>query len=306
MRSFLQFSEPVSRARHLAADTWYRVNPNDWLRVYGNYEGEIRDLDFLRFYRHLKRFEIDSMSVVPDLSGLALLPDDLDGLGLMLPSGESGEALLQRCQALTILRLAGHKKVPASVAHLHHLRELYIEGPIKDLSAVADLRSVEEITLRSVSMPDLAHFLNLGRLRSLDIKLGGIRDLDLLPELGCLTSLELWRIRGLSNISSVGRISSLETLKLESLRQVTTLPDFSGMTHLTSIELGNMKGLTDMSPLATAPALKELWVWQAEHVQPEAFASLVGHPTLERATIGLGSDRKNNAVKELLRLPPVR
>ena len=69
-------------------------------------------------------------------------------------------------------------------------------------------------------MPDLSLLLPLTGLRSLDLKLGGTRDLGLLPRLGELRYLELWMIRGLTDITAVGRIPSLRALFLQALRQV--------------------------------------------------------------------------------------
>lgn len=50
---------------------------------------------------------------------------------------------------------------------------------------------------------------------------------------------------------------------------------------------------------ATIPLLAK----DMRHLQPEAFRVFVGHPRLKRATIGLGSDRKNRSVAAMLGLP---
>lgn len=62
-------------------------------------------------------------------------------------------------------------------------------------------------------------------------------------------------------------------------------------------------GLTDLGPLLTAPALKQVLVIDMDHLQPEQVAVLARHPTLEAASVGLGSARKNTAVEKLLTLP---
>jgi hypothetical protein len=43
------------------------------------------------------------------------------------------------------------------------------------------------LTLRSITLPDLSLLLPLSQLRALDIKLGGTRDLTLLPQIGALS-----------------------------------------------------------------------------------------------------------------------
>jgi hypothetical protein len=41
------------------------------------------------------------------------------------------------------------------------------------------------------------------------------------------------------------------------------------------------------------------------HIQPEALRPFVGHPTLKRALVGLGSQRKNGAAESLLGLEKI-
>ncbi len=64
-----------------------------------------------------------------------------------------------------------------------------------------------------------------------------------------------------------------------------------------------MKGLTDLTPIRQASNLRQLAVVDMGHLHPDAFAPLVGHPTLESLRFGLGSKRKNEAVDRLMGLP---
>ena len=67
-----------------------------------------------------------------------------------------------------------------------------------------------------------------------------------------------------------------------------------------------MKGLRDLRPLATAPALEAIELIDMRHLQPEDLTPLVGLPNLKAVTPGLGSRRKNEAATALLGLPLVR
>ena len=49
---------------------------------------------------------------------------------------------------------------------------------------------------------------------SLDLKLGGTADLGLLPRVGHLERLEIWRIRGLADVSAIGDVTTLRWLFL--------------------------------------------------------------------------------------------
>ena len=67
-----------------------------------------------------------------------------------------------------------------------------------------------------------------------------------------------------------------------------------------------MKGLRDLRPLATAPALEAVELIDMRHLRPEDLAPLAGMSTLKAVTPGLGSLRKNEAATALLGLPLVR
>jgi hypothetical protein len=302
---WVQFTEPLPEWQHRELGRWLAEHRGTGLRVYGNYRGGLDDLEFLRHYPRVAGFALDTMhGEAPDLSGLRHLPDDLEQLTLGVPSGEHGETLLARTTGLRLLMIAAHKRLPAAMTGLRHLTTLLIEGPVKDIDGVSALTSVEKLTLRSVTLPDLSALLPLRSLTSLELKLGGTRDLALLPQLGPITYLEIWLIRGLSDLSMLQDVITLERLGLEALRNVTELPDLSRLTRLTNVSLRNMKGLTDLSALATAPALQHLWLWESPNLQPEAVLPLVGHPSLKTAHLGIGGAKKRAAAQALLRLPP--
>ena len=112
-------------------------------------------------------------------------------------------------------------------------------------------------------------------------------------------------VRGLSDLQAVGKISTLQYLFLQALKQVDKLPSLGDLHLLRRMHLETMKGLTDLKPVADAPSLEELIVVDMPQLQPEVFAPFVGHPTLKHITAGLGSNRKNQMVEMLLRLPGV-
>lgn len=193
--------------------------------------------------------------------------------------------------------------IPTPLARFTSLRRLYLEGQTKDIDLISDLRELRSVTLRSITLPDLSLLTPLPHLRALDLKLGGTKDLSLLPELASLDYLELWMVKGLSDITPIAYLPRLEYLFLQALRQVETLPAMDGMSALRRLWLETMKGLTDLAPIRTAPALRQLAVVDMGHLQPEAFAALTDHPSLESLRAGLGSKRKNDAVAQLVGLP---
>ena len=276
----VQFSSPLRAEEYSRLATFLREYPNMKLRIYGHY-GRETDLEFLREFSFVTSFQAD-LYLLKDLNGLRHLTSDLTSLGL----GQT-----KRRQSLSILRT-----FPA-------LRDLYLEGHTKDFAAVGDLVNLEALTLRSITLPGLGVLANLRKLQSLDIKLGGTNDLSLLPRVGRLRYLELWMVRGLSDLSPLREVEDLQYLFLQALKNVTTLPSLASLRKLRRVHLETMKGLRDLQPVADAPRLEELLVIDMRHLTPDAFRVFAGHPTLQRALVGLGSDRKNRAVQELLRLP---
>ena len=265
---------------------WFSAHPGFTLRAYGSYDGSIRDLEWLRWFPTVRRFSVDAVwDSLRSLDGLRHLPADLEQLVI-------GE---------TRIRLD-----LAPLARFGELRTLFLEGQTKHLEVVSGLRSLDDLTLRSITLPDLSLLLPLTGLRSLDLKLGGTRDLGLLPRVGQLRYLELWMIKGLSDVSAIGGIESLRSLFLQALLQVRALPDLSRLTALRRVHLETMKGLSDLRPLATAPALEELLLIDMRHLTPEDLRPLVGLSRLRAVTPGLGSLRRNDAASELLGLPLVR
>jgi hypothetical protein len=59
----------------------------------------------------------------------------------------------------------------------HSLEEIHIEGQRKTIELVSQLESLKDVTLRSISAPDIIYLQPLRQMWSLDIKLGGIKDL---------------------------------------------------------------------------------------------------------------------------------
>ena len=281
-RGIVQFSDPLADDEYRRLGAWLRDYPEMTLRVYGSLV--IRDLELLRFFPFLERFAADALHNLQSADGLRHLPDTVEELWL---------GSTRRPLDLTIL-----ERFPK-------LESLSLERQHKGIEVISGLTSLEELTLRSITLPDLSLLIPLASLRSFAIKLGGTNDLALLPDVGRLRYLELWRIRGLSDVSMLGRLPHLHTVFLQTLNHVTALPDLSDARALRRIHLETMKGIRDLRPVATAPALEELVLGDMPQLRPDDLRPLAGHPTLRAVTAHLGSMRKNAEARELLGLPEV-
>ncbi|PYP13505.1 MAG: hypothetical protein DMD54_16665 [Gemmatimonadetes bacterium] len=275
----LQFREPLSGAELRRVAAFLDGYPAVTLRIYGHQT--YTTLDFLEHLGAARRLQIE-IFLLQDLSGLRFLRSDLEALGLGATKMRFSLRPLERFTAL---------------------RDLWLEGYAKDFEVVGQLVALRRLSLRSITLPDLSTLRTLRELEQLELKLGGTRNLQHLPDIGRLRYFEAWLVRGLTDLGPVAGLSSLRFLFLQALKQVTSLPSLAPLAELRRVHLETLKGLHDLAPIAAAPSLEELLAIDMRHLEPDAFRVFVGHPTLRGATIGLGSDRKNAAVRKLLPLP---
>jgi hypothetical protein len=180
-----------------------------------------------------------------------------------------------------------------SLLRFGSLVAIYIEGQAKNIEVLSDLVALQDVTLRSIATPDVSYLKPLRQLWSLDIKLGGIRDLHAIEGMENLKYLELWQIRGLSDISVISSLTGLQYLFLQALPHVKALPPLERLSALRRVYLENMKGLEDISSLEHAPALEEFIHMSARNMEPEDYLPLARNPRLKRAAVGFGSARRD-------------
>lgn len=279
----VQFCDPLTETDFTKLSVFMQKHPEIPLRIYGHY-GQKCNLDFLTHFQFLRGFVVDCFEL-EDIAGLQYLPDNLEYFWF-------GDTKSKRFSLEFLERFQS-------------LKSLFLENQTKHIEVLSNLHSLESLTLRSITLPDLSILLPLKNLLSLDIKLGGTKDLSLLPRLGRLRYLELWMVKGLSNIASIAGSTTLQYLFLQALKNVSEVPALLNLAYLRRVHLETMKGVRDLTPIADAPALEELLILDMRHLQPEHFRPFVGHPTLKKVTAGLGSIRKNVAVERLLDLPAV-
>jgi hypothetical protein len=300
----LQTAEPAEPATwDLLNERLLRDRPEVELRVYGFYT-EGCDLSFLPRLRNVRHFSADCLmhatgveqiAAFPELESLRLGIYDLEGFDFLaaLPAGK-----------LTKLSLGPTKSRKPSLAviqNFYQLRVLYIEGQQKDIEVIGHLKHLEDLTLRSVTVPSLGFVRSLNRLWSFDMKLGGTTNLSPLESMNGVKYLELWQVTKLADLSVISTMFGLQFLFLQSLRNVRRLPDVSALGCLRRVYLENMKGLEDVDELCNAPALEDFIHVSAQGMEPRQYESLLKLRTLRRALVGFGSDRKNRAFREMIR-----
>jgi hypothetical protein len=200
---------------------------------------------------------------------------------------------------LCIEKTESKKPSIGSIQRFTDLEYLYLEGQQNGIGAINKLRKLERIVLRSISTKDVSYLEGLENLWSVDIKLGGIKNLDSLAKVKNLKYLELWQILGLADLSFITDIPSLQYLFIQSLKRVTKLPRLDRSYNLRRLYLENLKGLTDLSSLEFAPALDEFCYVVALNQRPENLLLVLRNKNVKSVLCGLGG-KKQSVFDELV------
>lgn len=285
----------------LPAAMWPTLNrhlfarrPDVQLRVYG-FCGLVCDLGFLREMTNVRDFAADCLLEAMSVESIAELVDPQE-LSLGIYSLESFDVLSSVGAGLRRLSLGATKSRRPDLRVLSRfteLRTLYIEGQSKNIDVIAELRTLQDLTLRGVTSATLDYVSQLPELWSLDIKLGGIRSLDALRGKRSLKYLELWRIRELSDIGVISTLAGLQHLYLQDLPHIGGLPNLDACAALRRVRLESLKSFHDFSSLENAPALEEFILTSGRWQEPEELVPVLRNPRLKSISAWFGSDRKN-------------
>jgi hypothetical protein len=292
------FSVVDSQTWDLLNEHLFLRRPDIQLRVYGR--GPVYDLSFATKLTNVRRFSADSLTSAIGLEHLASMVN-LEALSIGISDLKSFDFLNNLPTTLSSLFLTATKSKKLSLKPLSRftaLRELYLEGQQNGIEAMASLQQLEDLTLRSISTPDVEYLAALPRLRTLDIKLGGMRDLSALMGKTSIQYLELWQIRGLHDISFISSLTGLQFLFLQSLPSVIQFPDLSKLTKLRRIYLENLKALVDLNGISGAPALEEFIHVDASNLKPEHYDEILKMPSLKQISVGFGSTKKNQLLRD--------
>ena len=299
----LQTSEPAS------LDTWRRINdqllalrPDVEVRIYGFYRA-LCDLSFVPLLSNVRRFAADSLhGPVSGLEFMAALPSSLESLSVGMWGLRDFGFLESVTPSLKSLHLAATKSKRPSLAPLarfSQLETLYLEGHQKRIEVISELVELRDVTLRSISTPGLDYLRPLHKMWSLDLKLGGIRDLSAIAGMDGIGYFEAWQVRGLSDLSAISELHGLQHLFLQSLPHVNSLPSLRRLSKLRRVVLMNMTGLHDFAPLESAPFLEEFALIEGQAQQPTELEPVLRNPALRRAQAGFGSLKRNRLFESM-------
>jgi hypothetical protein len=292
----LQCSSPVRDAVwSLINEDFCPVRPDVEVRVYGHYSSEC-DLSFARLIPNVRHFAADCLMRATGLDSLAELRG-LESLSLGVFELTDFSVLERLSPGLTSLSLGATRSKRPTLAPLRNfrsLRVLYLEAHSKDIEVLGELLGLEDVTLRSITTPDLQYLGDPPKLWSLDIKLGGIRNFAGIEGKQSIKYLELWQVRDLRSVDVVGTLPGLQNLFLQSLPHVESFPGLTDSIALRRVVVENLKSLRDFTALEAAPALKEFALLDGRKQTPQQLLPVLNNPRVRRISASFGSDRKNS------------
>jgi len=297
----IQFSSPLTdKEIELLEISVFSKRPDISLRVYGHYR-ENCDLTFLQNIPSVRKVSADCLIEAKGIEVVTKL-ENLENLGVgifNLDNFDFLDKINPNLKELYLLQTKSKKPKINSIERFGQLKYLYLEGQQKGIEVLSNLKKLEKIVLRSISTNNVDYLINLDHLWSVDIKLGGIKDLSGLTSLKSIKYLELWQVRDLADLSFISKLETLQNLFIQSLKKLTKLPEFSNNKSLRRIYLENLKGLNDLSTLKKAPSVKEFIYVLAENQEPENLLPILENPVVEKIFCRFGSDKKNNRFDEL-------
>ena len=176
------------------------------------------------------------------------------------------------------------------LGHFGHLKFLKINGVKAGCDAVTQLSELEELSLMYLKQFKCAPLGGLPQLKELGLDFMSITSWNGVEKLVELERLTIYQVSGMPDLAFVTQLARLESLHGQGFKEPTTMPDLSGMHHLTHLWLSELSNLEDIAGVFQAPALKKLVVSSMAKLSPEQLQPAVDHrwtarPTLRRTAV---------------------
>lgn len=279
-------------------------------------EGDIPSYEAKELIDFSNKFETVSICLSPDqtdITDLSFLPEfrTLHFVKIFEPyiARVQPQQLEHLPNSIKSLHIESPKNKKLSLEFLKHhpeIESLALHSCSKDIDKVGYMPNLKSIMIREITFKNLHPLLDLNPdIEFLDIKLGGTKDLSLLPSFEKLKYLELWKISGLADISPISTCNNLQNIFFQALSKITDIPDLSNLSKLRRVHLHTMKAITDLSPLCQAPSLEDLIIENVTHLDVADFYPLKHSKSLKTLGVRLGSIKKNENVQKLLNLPHI-
>ena len=200
---------------------------------------------------------------ISDLTGIEAMANlrSLNLSGNQIPSLDA-LASLRHLEQLSLSNTNLQRLQILTAADMHQqLRVLHLDGnpELQDISALEDMRHLQEISLRATAVQDISPLAGLSGLQSLDLRETVLTDVPLEP-LQRLTALERLNLRetALTNVDAIGSIRSLRYLNLHSNPDIQNLQPVGQLMRLHTLILRGVPVKDRIDIIENMPRLQRL------------------------------------------------
>lgn len=298
----LQARGPVDdRVWPLINDVVLAKRNDIWLRIYGFYS-DTCDLNFLPLLSNVKKLSVDRIMVSKNIERLTELPH-LCSLRLDVYDLKSFDFLSElesRIKDLTLERTKSKMPDLKFLEGFNSLEALRISGHSKNIEVLGELKRLNDLSLRGITIGNFNFIKPLQNLLSLNIDLVKCEDFFSLEDL-MIKSFGMSEIRNLDDISFISGFQSLQDLFLSDLNKVTCFPQLASRNTVRRIFIDNMKSLSNIGYAFECKNLVD-FIFRAERTSllPQNFKPITALQKIKYATIGTGSLKKNRQINEFL------
>jgi hypothetical protein len=227
------------------------------VRFYGHYQTGF-DASVLAALPEVRTLSIDCLHHITNEDELGRLPNlkslsfgvfefDRPDFPASLPLGS--------LEQLALIETRKRNFNLSALAKCVALRELFINGHSKGISAIATLPRLGKLTLSGYAKTGVLDFIKtMPALESLTLVLGGRPDIDDLTS-DTLKTLQILRVKGLSSLGDLSRFPALCALRIEDQLRLDRL-DLAG-ADLQRLSLFNCRNLAELPGLEKQNQLRE-------------------------------------------------
>jgi len=238
-----------------------------------------------------------------DLRHNNVLEEKRVDLSLAIPPADAFSLnFLQHLSQLRRLQLIGYDVPGPTQPDSRAGRIKTVPEFVKTFDAIAELPSLEVLSLGLLRLRDLGVLGRIPRLRSVSIGNCPIADISGIGMAKGLVHLHLYNLRN-AHLLFLRNARRLQYLSLSHLSKIDAMPPFEDLTELRRVVLTSLNRLRNLSSIAQAPHLEDLVLDEEKSLKPSDLECFVGHPTLKHVWTNMGSIRKDQTVGELLGLP---
>lgn len=217
------------------------------------------DLNFLKYFINLRRIRL-VFNHYSNLEGLKHLSPETIRLELIMRD---------------------EKPDLAPLSHFKRLQALLLEKHYEDLSKFSNLHTLRALAIISDSFTDLHTLTGLEQLKSLALVDCRVENLSPLTKIGRLQFLQLDKLSQLASIDEIAELKDLEYLIITNLNKLEKLPSFKSLKRLRKVALCSNRNLVDLAPLAEAPNLEHLSIYDMKKITQANVDCFNSHPTLK-------------------------